>query len=814
MAKKKIIPKENITLNIQAGTERTIYAVWKWTVDHTENYEVKWYYYTANRIWFIGNESTAKEKQSIYSPPDNATKVKIKIKPISKKYKKKVNGKEAEVSHWPSDWSVAKVYTLTKDVSPEKPSVPDVSIKQYTLTASVDTYDKETDGIEFQIVQDHSKAIGKWRVPKKKNHVELTCNVEVGHGYKVRCRGLKGDFSEAMTTPGNIFSENTTDIYIGDFEYGEWSEYSQNVATIPEGVPQITICAASSQTSARVEWSKVNNAESYTVEYTTNKDWFDVSSEVQSTTIEAHFARAEITGLESGKEYFFRVQAVNGQGESGWSAIASTILGKAPAAPTTWSTTTTASVGENVILYWVHNSEDGSSQTYAELELTVDGVQRVITVQNSTNADEKDKTSSYTLTTSGYTEGAVIQWRVRTKGVVNEYGDWSIQRTIDVYAPPVVSLLLSGTCRWHWDTFNFEKDDIFTAYGDLGDPIGTLTSLPLYVLATAGPHSQTPIGYYLTVSSNEAYQTADSVGKTIWVNAGEMIFSKHYDVSEHQLFVPLTASELNLENGVTYTVHCIVSMNSGLTAEAFSEFTVEWTDEQYEPDAEIIVDDTFTAYIRPYCEDDEGNLINGVLLSVYRREFDGKFTELAVGIDNMHETFITDPHPALDYARYRIVAVSRFTGSISYYDPPGYPVGGIAAILQWAEEWTNFDAANEDEAEIPIWSGSLLKLPYNIDVSDSHGVDVSLVEYIGRSHPVSYYGTQLGETSTWNVEIPSDDEETLYALRRLAVWMGDVYVREPSGTGYWAHVKVSFSQKHCAVTIPVTLDITRVEGGV
>jgi len=38
-----VIPKENITLNIQAGTERTIYAVWKWTVDHTENYEVKWY---------------------------------------------------------------------------------------------------------------------------------------------------------------------------------------------------------------------------------------------------------------------------------------------------------------------------------------------------------------------------------------------------------------------------------------------------------------------------------------------------------------------------------------------------------------------------------------------------------------------------------------------------------------------------------------------------------------------------------------------------------------------------------------------------
>lgn len=44
--------------------------------------------------------------------------------------------------------------------------------------------------------------------------------------------------------------------------------------------------------------------------------------------------------------------------------------------------------------------------------------------------------------------------------------------------------------------------------------------------------------------------------------------------------------------------------------------------------------------------------------------------------------------------------------------------------------------------------------------------------------------------------------------------MGDVYVREPSGSGYWANISVSFTQTHCELTIPVTLNITRVEGGV
>ena len=64
------------------------------------------------------------------------------------------------------------------------------------------------------------------------------------------------------------------------------------------------------------------------------------------------------------------------------------------------------------------------------------------------------------------------------------------------------------------------------------------------------------------------------------------------------------------------------------------------------------------------------------------------------------------------------------------------------------------------------------------------------------------------------MEIDKEDEETLYALRRLAIWMGDVYVREPSGSGYWANVSVSFSQTHCELTIPVNLSITRVAGGV
>jgi hypothetical protein len=215
-----------------------------------------------------------------------------------------------------------------------------------------------------------------------------------------------------------------------------------------------------------------------------------------------------------------------------------------------------------------------------------------------------------------------------------------------------------------------------------------------------------------------------------------------------------------------------------------------------------------------FCEVCEFEDITDVYLAVYRREYDGSFTEIESGIDGSINATVVDPHPSLDYARYRVVATSKDTGAISFYDLPLYPVGCKSIILQWDEAWTNFEIKDDGEVTEPSWSGSLLKLPYNIDVSDNTRIDVEHVEYIGRSHPVGYYGTQVGESSTWNTTIDKNDKETIYALRRLAKWMGDVYVREPSGLGYWATISVSFSQKHGEQLVPVTLNITRVEGGV
>lgn len=762
--KNKTSKAKVVTFGLQSNTDRTMCAVWQWDRTNTENYQMRWYYNTGDGVWFIGEETTTTQKQATYEAPANAIQIKFTVMPVSKKR----TVRKKETSYWTASWSTTQFYDFINN-PPSVPPVPTVTIEDYKLTAKLENLNVNAISIQFKVVQDDTVVykISDTTINTTTNSAQYACMVTAGSSYKVACRSARGTL------------------------YSDWSEFSSETVTIPSAPPTVTTCKANSETSVYLEWPSVATATSYSIEYTTKREYFDGSN--ATTTIDnVEFTHYEITGLESGHEYFFRVKATNSAGDSGWSGIKSVVVGDEPSAPTTWSSTTTAITGESLYLYWVHNATDESSQTKAELELIIDGVTETYTIQNSTDEDEKDKTSVYSIDTSAYKEGSKIQWRVRTAGVTLVYGEWSIQRTIDIYAPPTLAMSVEDSN---------------------GNVLTQITSFPFYISALAGPKTQAPIGYHVSISANEMYETVDDIGNTKVVSKGEEVYSKYFDISS-ALLVELSANNIDLENNISYTVTVIVTMNSGLNAESTSTISVAWTDMEYEPNAEIGIDyDNISAYIHPYCVDEDDNLIEGLYLSVYRREFDGSFTEIIKNADNSDSLFVTDPHPALDYARYRIVATSKTTGAVSYCDLAGYPVGETSIVLQWDEEWTTFDTTNSDELAEPTWSGSLLKLPYNVDVSDAHDADVTTVEYIGRKHPVSYYGTQLGETATWNVAIEKSDKDTLYAIRRLATWMGDVYVREPSGSGYWANVSVSFNQKHRELTIPVTLTLTRVEGG-
>ena len=808
---------------LQSNTDSTVFATWSWSKDNTKHYRCIWEYGTGDGVWFKGADEEVTVKQSVYNAPSNAKRVRFKVKAVAKT--KKVNKKE--VAYYTGDYSSYKTYEFD-DIPIGVPPVPIIEIEKINMTVRVDNVDDlNAEKIQFSIIKNDSTSYKTATVDIKTGSASYSCTI-TGDNFKVRCRAKR------------------------DNSYGGWSDYSSNYTTIPRTPKGFKSYKAKSKTAVYLDWEKVNSADSYDIEYSEKKGYLGSSNNTNiiNNVTATHY---DLTGLESGKTYYFRIRAVNEQGSSGWCEAVSITVGDEPSAPTTWSSTTTVMVGEELNLYWVHNTSDGSSETKAQIELSVNMTLRTIEVTKSTNEDEKDKTSVYKVNTNEYKEGSFIQWRVRTAGVTGEYGEWSILRTVDVYAPPTLGMSVEDHNR---------------------NDTTIIKRFPFYIICSAGPDSQTPTGYHVRIKAYNSYETVDELGNKKIVTKGDEIFSRYTDTNSTTFELRMNPDKVDFVNNTTYKLISTVSMDSGLTANAYMNIDIQWDEVEFEPDAEIGIDqETLTAYIRPFCEefpleyyevtkngdtytktskvidelegesvdgaftkDDEivylgtqsdgsqvyfcmsesktGKPISDVSLTVYRREYDGTFVEIGDGIVNGEYTYVVDPHPSLDFARYRIVARQYRTGAISYTDIPGYYVGEPAVVIQWDEEWTSFDTTEEAELDQPPWSGSMLKLPYNIDVSDSNTADVTLVNYIGRRHPVSYYGTQVGTTATWRVDIDKKDKDTLYALRRLAIGMGDVYVREPSGSGYWANVSVSFSQTHCQLTVPVTLQLTRVVGGV
>lgn len=795
-------------------TGRAMIVNWSWKKDKTKGFTVRWKQYlngkwvgTDSNIEYPDSATTDSAKdmyhQSTFSADSAATKVAFQVRPFYKS--------DNEIKYWSAsegDWSDEKQYDFSEN-PPLAPNTPDVKLEAdgVTLTISLSNIDAEkleAVSVKFNIVKNNTSSIhtsDPVKINTTSNYVSYQYKVALGSEYCVRAC--------------SVSEKNKT---------STWSDFSSNVGTRPSAPSKITTCKKSKDSndgsiSVFLEWSAVTTAKQYTIEYTTNANHFDnPTGNVATVTTTDARTSLEILGLEVGADYFFRVRAVNDNGESNPSPVVSVAIGEPPAPPTTWSSANSAFVGGTMELNWTHNSADGSRQTYAQLSLQInDGNWTTYTFKNTTNeySGEQTDVSDFTYgqaisykgsiyvkmdTTKDALQDSKIVWKVRTAGISDEFSDtaWSVERTIYIYEKPTL---------------------VLSMVKDLADEDGTivedLDSFPFYIRGNVDLDSyeiQRPVGYHLRVVSDEYYETVDDAGRTVVINPGDAVYSKYFDTSD-VLIVEMSANNINLESGITYSVYCAADMSTGLSVEQSYQFSVNWVDVEHSIDATVTInEDAYTALISPRCIDANGELVENVTLAVYRREYDGSYTEIAKNIPN-DGTSVTDPHPSLDYARYRLIAKDVTSGAISFYDMSGYPVNGFAVIIQWDEEWSTFDV-NDATAEGPEWTGSLVKLPYNIDVTDSRKREVELVKYAGRENPVSYYGTQRDEAQTWNVVIPKDDKETIYALRRLSLWSGDVYVREPSGMGYWANVTVNFNLKHKDLTAPVTIQVTRVEGGV
>lgn len=241
----------------------------------------------------------------------------------------------------------------------------------------------------------------------------------------------------------------------------------------------------------------------------------------------------------------------------GWRESNEIVTICAPNAPAVSLKAAVVPLGEEVSVSWVPSHPDGTSQSAAQAVLyDSSGTQCAV-------ASVSDETASAEFSTTSLSLGA-YSVRVRTKGLSDDWGQWSD------YAPVVLA-----------------------AY-----PIALITS-PGTDYSGSGAQNNLPIAVEWSASCEDgiAYQVLSVLDAS-----GTKMRVQQFQADERAASL---GADVGLENESFYTIRLTVYGGSGLTAVAERVIYTEWLLPQA-ASATIAFDDNLAAWIRVFSPTDEG----------------------------------------------------------------------------------------------------------------------------------------------------------------------------------------------------------------
>ncbi len=353
------------------------------------------------------------------------------------------------------------------------------------------------------------------------------------------------------------------------------------------------------------------------------------------------------TDTPGGGTFYYRARNTRGALVSDWSPTSNSVVTIiAPAAPTliTPASGVTISKAQTaIVLTWQHNPIDGSAQSAAELQYSINGGSTWTTVTLTT-------AQTYSLANS-FAVNATVTWRVRTKGAHADYGAYSAAQTFKVCQVPSTA--------------------ITTPAAD-----GTeIIDVPIALAWSYSDQSGTQQRAVVTIK--------DSAGAQLWTKT----------ITGAAVSASVPSSELLPANNATYSIELAVTSTSGLTASATRTFATDYE----EPESPTITVDVDEEFGRVSLLVHEGINNTGkpatASLGIFRRKADGAITSL---VDHVTSgTGATDPYPPLDQPLTYIAVAYTANGLTSKTEhAETIPSGGYV--------YFNFGAAFGDLAKVAM----------------------------------------------------------------------------------------------------------------
>lgn len=408
---------------------------------------------------------------------------------------------------------------------------------------------------------------------------------------------------------------------------------------------------------------------------------------------------------------------------------------------------------ETVRLAWIHNPTDGTAETAAQVQISINGV------YHSTVTLGAVAYYDLTLNPATYSANDVITWKVRTKGEDDDYSTWSDANTFTLLARPNITFTApanGGTINQLPISLEWEYDD----------DSGLLESLTLDIIRDNTVEKTVEIPFEGGESGDYTYSLA------------EFLFENE---TEYQLQVTaVSSSGLSSTDLIDiYVSYIYVTFQNSLVPDAeFDEETGEAVitlnvNEADMSESEIVVDSPVAnAYLY--------RVVNGqrVLLGGELQEGDQ----------------ITDRFAPINVdVRYELLEVAS-TGELGL-EAVSYMFESIYWYVMWGNDYSNLARAIYDP------SG---------DVSLSRP-EKEQVRYSGRKYPVTYDSTAIEET--FNFSGVTDERDELNNFIRMIRDGGQGIWKSADGHCYMADFEFSYSSEYSQNHLrwAISLSVTRID---
>ena len=555
---------------------------------------------------------------------------------------------------------------------------------------------------------------------------------------------------------------------------------------VPHAPGNVSVNATAISGTVKVIWDWTwREAQSAVISWADHEDAWESTSEPETYTINnTHAGEWNVSGLETGKRWYFRVRLVKGYGDNGvygaWSALAMIDLSSAPSVPTLTLSKGVITADGSLSAFWSYVSGDGTGQAYAEIceaTITGEGVQHGDIIASTQTAQHITLYAEKLGWASGETHYLCVR-------VVSGSG-----RVSDEWSDPVPVIIAEELTAVIESTSLVGQEIIVD---DNSRTVMALTALPLTATVTgAGTGGTTTLvieraeDYHMDRPDEQDFNGFE--GETI------LLFSQ---TGEDPITIHREDLIGSLDDGAQYRLVATVQDSLGQSSSARIDFEVHWSHQAVIPEGTAAISGT-VAFITPIAPE---GFVEGDTCDIYRLSADRP--ELIVSGGAFGVTYV-DPYPAIgEFGGHRIV----------YRTADGDYITAENEIA-----WLDITAEDGDALNIVYslidFEGEQIEFYYDVTHSNTWEKDFKETRYLGGS-VTGDWNKAIGRTASLKGStVTIKDQDTMRKFRRLAAYPGICHIRTVDGSSFKCDIQVSEDRRYDSNTIRAeySLSVTRVD---